>query len=125
MLLTERGAPLLRPMAPSGGDEEPWLLATDGGLRGDRGGIGMVLAKAGRILEVRGFVMRVHAGSSTAMEQLAKSTWIEMLDHLPGVKLVAADSSAGAFTGTRLPSYGTWLDDLIRGSSSSSSSATI
>ena len=44
------------------------------------------------------------------MEQLAKSTWIEMLDHLP-----AADSSAGAFTGTKLPSYGTWLDDLIRG----------
>ena len=54
VLLTEGGAPLLRPMAPSGGDDEAWLLVTDGGLRGNRGGIGMVLAKAGRVLEVRG-----------------------------------------------------------------------
>ena len=75
----------------------------------------MVLAKAGRILEVRGFGLRVHAGSSTAMEQLAKSTWIEMLNHLLGVKVIAADSSAGAFTGSILSSYGTWLDDLLRG----------
>ena len=39
MLLTARGATLLRPMAHSGGDDGPWLLVTDGGLRGSRGGI--------------------------------------------------------------------------------------
>ena len=75
----------------------------------------MVLAIAGCILEVRGLGMRVHPGSSTAMEQMANSTWIEMLDHLPLAKLGAADSLAGAFTAIKLPSCGTWLDDLVRG----------
>ena len=47
---------------------EPWLLVADGGLRGNRGGIGMVLARGLKVVEVRGYGMRIHEGNSTAME---------------------------------------------------------
>ena len=66
--LQERGvapAPMGRLLMDEDSDE-PWLLVADGGLRGHRGGIGLVLARGFRVVEVRGFGMRIHNGNSTA-----------------------------------------------------------
>ena len=56
-----------------GTEEDPWLLVSDGGLRGTRGGIGIVLARRNRILELRGYGIRVHKGDSTELERLGKA----------------------------------------------------
>ena len=88
---------------------DPWLLVADGGLRGHRGGIGLVLARGFGVVEVRGFSMRIHNGNSTALEWLVKAEILSLTAQLRGRKILVADSAAGAFQGGKLPDFGTWL----------------
>ena len=97
-----------------GSDEEPWLLVSDGGLRGHRRGVGLVLARHGTIVAVRGYGLLVHAGSSTMMEWIAKALLLLVTAHLTGKRILVADSAAGAFTGASLPHYHTWVDALAK-----------
>ena len=95
-------------------DDEPWLLVSDGGLRGHRGGVGLVLARHGTIVAVRGYSLLVHAGSSTVMEWIAKALLLLVTAHLKGKRVLVADSAAGAFTGASLPHYHTWVDAMAK-----------
>ena len=92
--------------ALSGGGEGPWLLHSNGGLRGTRGGIGVVVARGGEIKYAAGFGILVHAGHSTCMEWMGQGVMLRMARHLQGEKMLVADSAAAAFT---------WVDELVRG----------
>ena len=67
----------------------------------------MVLARGLKVVEVRGYGMRIHEGNSTAMEWMAKSMLLSLTAQLRGKKILVADSAAGAFQGEKLPDFGT------------------
>ena len=94
--------------------DAPWLLVNDGGLLGHRGGVGMVLARGMEVRRVQGYGLMVHTGDSTVMVWIAKGTALWLASGLAGQKMLGADSAAGAFTGARLPCFGTWVDDFVR-----------
>ena len=94
--------------------DEPWLLVSDGGLRGHQAGIGVVLAQGMEVRKVAGYGLCVHARDSKVMEWIAKGMVLFLSSGLAGRKMLGADSAAGAFTGQRLPHFGTWVDDLAR-----------
>ena len=98
-----------------GTEEDPWLLVSDGGLSGSRGGIGIVLARRKMIVEARGYGLRVHKGDSTELEWLGKAVLLRTTCHLKGKKVLVADSAAGAFRGSKIPKWGTWLEAYARG----------
>ena len=58
--------------------------------------------------------IRVHAGTSRAMEGLAKAVMLLMTQELSGAKLSVVDSAAATFSRDGLPEFGTWLDDYVR-----------
>ena len=91
-----------------------WVLVADGGLSGDRGGIGFVVARGEEIVAVRSMGIRVHAGTSRAMEWLAKAAMLLMTQELSGAKLSVVDSAAATFSRDGLPEFGTWLDEYVR-----------
>ena len=97
-------------LAPKG----PWILNTDGGLKGDKAGIGIVIAKGTHIYYVKGYSLLVHAAHSTCIEGIAKATALRVSNGLEGDKMAVADSAGAAFSGGKLPNYGTWVDPLIR-----------
>ena len=74
----------------------------------------MVLARGLKVVEVRGYGMRIHEGNSTAMEWMAKPVFLSLTDQLTGKKILVADSAAGAFQGEKLPDFGTWLTTLCK-----------
>ena len=91
-----------------------WILVSDGGLSDDRGGIGFVVARGEEIVAMRSMGIRVHAGSSRAMEWLAKAAMLLMTQELSGDRLSVVDSAAATFSKDGLPEFGTWLDEYVR-----------
>ena len=73
-----------------------------------------MIAKGTHIYYVKGYGMLVHAAHSTCIERIAKATALRISNGLEGEKIVAADSAGAAFSGGKLPNYGTWVDPLIR-----------
>ena len=82
-------------------------MVSDGGLKGIRSGIGIVLARKNRILEVRGYALRAHKGDSTELEWLGKAVLLRATAHLKDRKVLVADSATGAFRGSKIPKWGT------------------
>ena len=82
----------------------------------DRGeGSRLFLARRNRIVEARGYGLRVHKGDSTELEWLGKAVLLRTTCHLKGKKVLVADSAAGAFRGSKIPKWGTWLEAYARG----------
>ena len=73
-----------------------------------------MIAKGTHIYYVKGYGMLVHAAHYTCIERIAKATALRISNGLEGEKIVAADSAGAAFSGGKLPNYGTWVDPLIR-----------
>ena len=70
----------------------------------DRGeGSRLFLARRNRIVEARGYGLRVHKGDSTELEWLGKAVLLRTTCHLKGKKVLVADSAAGAFRGIKIP----------------------
>ena len=67
----------------------------------------MMLAQGMEVRQITGYGMCVHAGDSTVMEWIAKGMVLLLSSGLAGRKMLGADSAAGAFTGQRLPHFGT------------------
>ena len=94
-VLQQRGSSLEHWVPKFPATEEPWLLVSDGGLRGHRAGVGVVLAQGMEVRQVTGYGICVHAGDSTVMEWIAKGMVLLQSSGLPGRKMLGADLAAG------------------------------
>ena len=93
-------------------DGEPWVLVLDGGLRGGKAAMGLVLATGGRIVDSRGYGFGVQVGSPPIT--LEGLLWY-LTRHLLGSRIAVADSAAGCFPGNTLSIYGPWATDFVKG----------
>ena len=73
-----------------------------------------MVARGEELVAVRSLGIRVHAGSSRAMEWLAKAAMLLMTQELSGAKLSVVDSAAATFSKDGLPEFGMWLDEYVQ-----------
>ena len=74
-----------------GTEDDPWLLISDGRLKGVRGGIGIVLARWNRILEARRYGFKCPPGRFDGAVWLGKSVLLQTTSHLKGKTVLVAE----------------------------------